>query len=179
MSVDSIKALAELVGEPEIIPFLDGCGECILEEVEYLLHSLVAAQGHPSPAYRERLRVGLLDDIWSRVYGFYPGSYMKWLILERIEHWVRTRGLQDIGRELRVLANLWDVSESKSSLDKECDAIEYWYQPFLDETYLHPAPSPEAAMNTAGRAIYYALNGDMSGTVSVREAAEYFGWEIR
>lgn len=178
MSVSSIKALADLVGEPEIIPFLDGCGECTLEEVEYLLHSLVAARGHPSPAYRERLRVGLLNDIWDRVYGFHRGTYMKGIILERTEYWVRTRGLQDIGRELRILANLWDASESREDLDEECEALEHWDRLFLEETYLCPAPSPGAVRNTAGRAIYYALNGSMSGTVSVREAAEYFQWKI-
>ena len=178
MSISSIKALAELVGEPEIIPLLDGCGEHTLVEVEDLLHSLVAAQGHPSQAYKARVRAGLMNDIWDRVYGFDQGDYMRWLILERVEHWTRTKGLHDINRELRIAANLWDASGSKEDLDEECDAVEYWDHTFLNETYFYPAPSPEAVMNTAGRAVYYALNGNMSGTVSARDAAEYFGWRI-
>lgn len=178
MSVDSIRALAKRVGEPEIIPFLEGCGKYIQIEVEDLLHSLVAASGHPSPEYRARLRAGLLNDIWERVYGFDQANYLKWLILERIEYRVRVRGLHDLNQELRILANLWDAAESAEDLDVECEAVEDWDHQFLVETYLSPRPSENAVENTAGRAIYCVSNGDVSGAVSAREAAEYFEWEI-
>lgn len=178
MSVDSIKALAKRVGEPEIIPFLGGCGKYTLIEVEDLLHSLVAALGHPSPEYRARLRAGLLNDIWDRVYGFDQADYLKWLILERIEHQVRVLDPHDLTQELWVLANLWDRSGFGEDLDMECESLEDWDWRFLKEICLHPVPSPGAVENTAGRAIYYVLNGDMSGMVSAREAAEYFEWEI-
>lgn len=178
MSVDSIRALAERVGEPEIVPFIEGCGKYTLMEVEDLLHSLVAALGHPSPAYRERLRVGLLNDIWDRVYGFDQVDYLKWLILERIEYRVRVKDLHDLGQELWILANLWDAAGSKENLDEECEAVEDWDHQFLMETYLSHQPSTDAVENTAGRAIHCVSGGDVSGTVSAHEAAEYFGWEI-
>lgn len=178
MGINSIKALVELVDEPEIIPFLDRCGKPALTEVECILHNLVAVQGHPSAAYRARVRTGLLNEIWDIVYGFYPSTYIKGFILKRVEYLARTKGLHDINRELLVLANLWDASESKEDLDAECNAIENWDWPFLEENYLYPTPSPEAVMSTAGCAMYYVLNGDMTGMVSAREAAEYFGWEI-
>ena len=178
MSINSIKVLAGLVGEPELIPLLGGCGKFTLMEVEDLLHSLVAALGHPDPAYRARARIGLLNDIWDQVYGFDQVAYMRWLILGRIERRARTRGLHDINQELWILANLWDVSGSGNDLDVECESIEDWDWVYLEETYLSPVPSPEAVMHTAGRAIYYVSNGDMTGTVSAQEAADYFGWEI-
>ena len=178
MSIGSIKVLAELVGEPEIIPLLDGCGERTRQEVESLLHSLVAGLGHPCQTYRAWLRVSLMKDVWDQLYGFDQVSYMRWLILDRIERRVRARGLHDLSQELWVLANLWDMSESGEDLDVECECLEDWDWPYLEETYLSPAPSPDAVANTAGRAIYYATNGDMSGMVSTHEAVEYFGWEI-
>lgn len=178
MSIDSIKILAELVDEPEIIPFLDGCEKHNLADVEDLLHGLVAAMGHPSPAYRARARVGFLNDIWDLVYGFDQVAYMRWLILDRIEHRARTRGLHDLSRELWILANLWDKSGSGEDLDVECECLEDWDWLYLEENYLHPTPSPEAVMHTAGRAIYYVSNGDMTGAVSAHEAVGYFGWEI-
>lgn len=178
MSIGTIKILAGQVGEPEIIPFLDGCGKYTLIEVEDLLHSLVAALGHPDSAYRARARAGLLNDIWDQVYGFDQVAYMRWLILDRIERRVRTRGLHDLNQELWILANLWDVSGSGKDLDVECESLEDWDLVYLEETYLHPTPSPEGVMHTAGRAIYYVSNGDMTGTVPVREVLEYFGWEI-
>ena len=103
---------------------------------------------------------------------------MRWLILDNIEHWVRTKSLHDINQELWVLANLWDMSDSGEDLDSECDSLEDWDWSYLKENYLDPVPSPEAVMHTAGRAIYYASNGDMTGTVSTHEAVDYFGWEI-
>lgn len=178
MSADSIKALAKRVGEPEIIPFLEGCGKYTLMEVEDLLHSLISAMAHPSSVYRARLRAGLLNDIWDLVFGFDQEAYMRWLILERIEHRVRVRCLHDLNQELWVLANLWDRSGSGKDLDVECESLEDWDWRFLKEICLHPVPSLEAVENTAGRAIYYVSNGDMSDTVSAREAAEYFEWEI-
>ena len=178
MSADSIKALAERVGEPEIIPFLEGCGKYTLMEVEDLLHSLISALAHPSPAYRASLRAGPLNDIWDRVYGFDQEAYMRWLILERIEHRVRVRGLHDLNQELWILANLWDRSGSGKDLDVECESLEEWDWQFLEETCLYPVPSSEAVKNTAGRALHYIANGDMTGTVSASEAAEYFGWGI-
>lgn len=178
MSVNSIKALAEQVGVPEIIPHLDQCGESILMEVDDLLRSLVAIQGHPSPAYRAHVRAGLLDDIWDRIFGFDQADYLRWLILNRIEQRVRVRGLHDLNLELWVLANLWDTADSKENLDEECEAMEGYDQVCLEETYLQFVPSPDAVMHTAGRAIYYVANGNMSGTVPTHEAVEYFGWEI-
>ena len=178
MSIDRIKVLAELVGEPEIIPFLDGCGKYALVEVEFLLHSLVAGLGHPDPPYRARLRVSLMKDVWDQVYGFDQVAYMRWLILDRIERRVRFRGLHDLEQELWILANLWDMSGSGEDLDVECESLEDWDWEYLEETYLSPVPSPEAVMHTAGRAIYYVSNGDMTGTVSAHEAVDYFGWEI-
>lgn len=178
MSIGQIKVLAELVGEPEIIPLLDGCGKYALAEVESLLHSLVAGLGHPDPTYRAWLRVSLMKDIWDQVYGFDQVAYMRWLILDRIEYRVRIRGLHDLSQELWILANLWDMSGSGEDLDVECESLEDWDWAYLEETYLHPVPSPEAVMHTAGRAIYYVSNGDMTGTVSAHEAVDYFGWEI-
>lgn len=178
MSIDSIKVLAEMVGEPEIIPFLDGCGKHALAEVESLLHSLVAGLGHPDPTYRAWLRVSLMKDVWDQVYGFDQVSYMRWLILDRIERRVRSRVLHELNQELWILANLWDMSGSGDDLDVECECLEDWDWLYLNETYLSPVPSPDAVANTAGRAIYYAANGDMSGMVSTHEAVEYFGWEI-
>lgn len=178
MSINSIKVLAESVGEPEIIPLLDGCGKHILAEVGDLLHSLTAGLGHPDPTYRAWLRVSLMKDIWDRLYGFDQVAYMRWLILDRIERRVRHKGLHDLGQELWILANLWDISGSGEDLDVECECLEDWDWPYLEETYLSPVPSPEAVMHTAGCAIYYVANGDMSGAVSTHEAVEYFGWEI-
>lgn len=178
MSINQTKALAELVGEPEIIRFLDGCGKYAQMEVESLLHSLVAAMGVPEPAYRAWMRVRLMNDVWDRVYGFDQAAYMMWLILDRIERQVRAKSLHDLNMELMVLANLWDMAMSGENLDAECEALENWDWQYLVETYLYPVPSPEAVMHTAGRAIYYASNGDMSGTVPAHEALEYFGWEI-
>lgn len=178
MSIGQIKVLAELVGEPEIIPFLDGCGKYALADVEGLLHSLVATMGHPSPTYRARVRAGLLNDIWDQLYGFDQVGYMRWLILDRIERRVRTRGLHDLDQELWILANLWDKSGSGEDMDVECECLEDWDWLYLEENYLRPTPSPEAVMHTAGRALYYVANGDMTGTVSADEAADYFGWGI-
>lgn len=178
MSVNSMKVLAELVGVPEFIPYFDQCGESTLMEIEDLLHSLVAIQGHPSPAYRAHVRAGLLDDIWDRVNGFDQADYLRWLILNRIEQRVRVRGLHDLNLELWALANLWDAADLEEDLDEECEILESYGQVLLEETYLQFVPSPDAVMHTAGRAIYYVANGDMSGTVSTHEAVEYFGWEI-
>lgn len=178
VSIDSIKALAELVGEPEIIPLLDGCGKHTLVEVGSLLHSLVASLGHPCRIYRARLRNSIMNEVWDRLYEFDHGAYMRWLILDRIEHQVRAVGIHGLNQELRILANLWDMIGSGEDLDVECECLEDWDQQYLEETYLSPVPSPDAVANTAGRAIHYATNGDMIGTVSAREAIEYFGWEI-
>lgn len=178
MSINSMKALAELAGVPEVIPHLGQCRESTLTEVEDLLHSLVAIQGHPSPAYRIHARASLLEDIWDLIYGFDPADYLKGLILNRIEQRVRVMGLHDLNLELWALANLWDISDSKENLDEECGAIECCDRVRLEEDYFQFVPSPDAVMHTAGRAIYYVANGDMSGTVSAHEAVEYFGWEI-
>ena len=178
MGMNSIKALAEHAGAPEIIPFLEGQGKYTLVEVEDLLHHLVAIQGHPSETYRARIRVGLLDDIWDRVYGFESANYLRWLILGRIEYRARSKGLHDLNQELWVLASLWDASYFKEDLDEECEAVEDWDYLFLNENYLSSVPSTDAVMHTAGRAMYYVANGDMLGTVPVNEVLEYFGWEI-
>lgn len=178
MGVNSTRVLAEYAGVPEIIPFLEGHGKYTLAEVEDLLHSLIAIQGHPSQAYRARIHVGLLNDIWGRIYGFEPANYLRWLILSRIEHQARSKGLHDLNQELWVLASLWDASYSKEDLDEECEAVEDWDYLFLNENYLGSVPSADAVAHTAGRAMYYVANGDMSGTVPAHEALEYFGWEI-
>lgn len=178
MGMSSIKALAERVNASEIIPSLEGCGKYTLVEVEDLLHGLVAIQGHPSPTHRARIRASLLNDIWDLVYEFEQASYLRWLILSKIECLVRSKGLLDLNQELWVLASLWDVSYSKEDLDEEYEAVEDWDYLFLDENYLSSVPSPDAVIHTAGRAMYYAANGDMSGTVPVHEVLEYFGWEI-
>lgn len=176
MNIDTIKDLAESVGEPGIIPFLGECGRHTLMEVEDLLHGLIAIQGHPSSAYRARVRASILSDLWDRVYVPDQIDYLRHLILSRIECRLRIRGLHDLEPELRMLANLWDKCDSAEDLDRECEALEDWDYPYLGGHYLGPVPSPDAVANTAGRAIYYVANGDMSGMVSAREAAEYFGW---
>jgi hypothetical protein len=176
MNIDQVEALAELVGEPELIPFLDRCEKHTLAEVNSLLHSLVAGLGHPDLTYRARLRAHLINDIWDQVYRFNREAYMRWLILDRIERQVRFKGLHDLDQELWILANLWDTSGE--DLDVVCEALEDCDWAYLREGYLSPTPSPEAVMQTAGRAIYYVSNGDMAGTVSTHEAIEYFGWEI-
>lgn len=178
MGIDSIKALAERADASEIIPFLEGCGKYTLAEVESQLHSLVAIQGHPSPAYRARIRIGLLNDIWDQVYGFEQASYLRQLILDRIEYRVRRKGLHGLNQELWVLASLWDVSYSEEDLDEIQEAVEDWDYLFLNEIYLNSVPSADAVVHTAGRAMYYATNGDMSGIVPVHEVLDYFGWEI-
>lgn len=178
MNTNSIEAIAERVDASEIIPFLEGHGKYILAEVEDLLHSLVAIQGHPSPTYRARIRAGLLNDIWSLVYGFEQADYLRWLILSRIECRVRSKSLHDLNQELWVLAALWDVSYSKEDLDEEYEAVEDWDYLFLNENYLSSVPSADAVTHTAGRAMYYVANGDMSGTVPVHEVLEYFDWRI-
>ena len=176
MSVGSAKALAELVDAPEIIPFLDRCGERTMLEVEDLLHGLVAIQGHPSPAHRARVRTSLLGGIWDRLYVFDRRAHMKYLILRRVEYLGRIKDLRN--QELWVLANLWDVSRSSPDLGVDCEAIEGWDWVYLKRTYHHRTPSPDGVTHTAGRALYYTLNGDMSGMVSTHETAVYFGWEI-
>ncbi len=178
MGINSIKVLAELVDAPELIPFFEGCGEYTLIDVEALLHNLVATQGHPSPTYRARMRTGLLNDIWDRVYEFEPANYLRWLILNRIECQARSKGLHDLNQELWVLASLWDASYSKEDLDEEYEAVEDWDYSFLCENYLSSVPSADAVAQTAGHAMYYVANGDMFGTVPVNEVLEYFGWEI-
>lgn len=178
MGINSIKVLAELVDAPELIPFLEGCGKYTLMEVEDLLHNLVVTQGHPSPTYRARMRVGLLNDIWDRVYGFELADSLRWLILSRIERQARSKGLHDLNQELWVLASLWDASYSKEDLDEEYEAVEDWDYLFLNENYLSSVPSASAVVHTAGRAMYYVANGNMSGAVPVNEVLEYFGWEI-
>ena len=179
MSVDSAKALAKLVDAPEFIPFLEGCGKYTLLEVEDLLHILIAAQGHPSPTCRARLRVGLLNDIWNRVYGFNQSDCLRWAILDRIEHLMRSRDLQDLGEEFWVLANLWDAAESEEELYEEREAVDDWDYLFLCETYLKPTPSLNSLVNTAGRAIHYVTTGKMSDAVSIQDVVDYFGWDIK
>lgn len=178
MSIDSVKALANQLGEPEIIPLLDGCKKHTLAEVESLLHSLIAGLSHPCQTYRAWLRINLMNRVWDQLHEFDSEDYMKWLILSRIEYRVRTADLHNLNQELWILANLWDMSESGEDLDVECESLEDWDWLYLKDTYLSPVPSPDAVANTAGRAIYYATNGDMSGTVSTHEAVEYFEWEI-
>ena len=178
MNTDSLKALAESAGAPEIVPFLDGCAGYTLTEVEDLLHGLVAIQGHPSSTYRARISTGLLNDIWDRVYGFDQAAYVRWLILDRIEQRVRVRGLRRLGQELWVLANLWDAAGSGGDLDEECEALDDGDWAYLREACSQAVPSLEAVMHTAGRAIHYATNGDMSGMASAHEAIDYFGWEL-
>lgn len=46
MNIDHIKALAELIDAPDVIPFLDGCGKYTPAEVEELLHGQVRTQGY-------------------------------------------------------------------------------------------------------------------------------------
>ena len=178
MSAESTKALAKLVGEPEIVPFLDGQGKYTLMEVEECLHGLVALQGHPSTACRSRVRAALMNDIWARIYVHESANRLRWLVLRRIEFRARVRGLHDLRQELWILANLWDAGNSREDLDAECEAVEDWDYQFLGETYLSPTPSPDAVADTAGRAIYYVANGNMSGTAPASETAKYFGWEI-
>lgn len=178
MSIDSVKALAKLVGEPDIIPLLDGCGKHTVAEVEGLLHSLVAGLGHPCRTFRARISANLMNYVWDKLYVFDQSDYMRWLILNRIECQVRTRDPHDLNQELWILANLWDMSESGEPLDMECECLEDWDWAYLEDTYTHFVPSPDAVANTAGRAIYYVTNGDMSGMVSTHEAIEYFEWEI-
>jgi len=66
-----IEVLAEIVGEPEITRYLDGCSQGTLNHVERCLHSVVAADAHPSAAYQSRIRAGLMDDIWSSIWECY------------------------------------------------------------------------------------------------------------
>ena len=176
MNINAIRDLAESADEPEIIPSLGECVSHTLMEVEDLLHGLIAIQGHPSLEYRSRVRASLLSDLWDQVYVPDQADYLRHLILSRIECRARTRGLHDLNRELRVLASLWDRSNSAGDLDRECEALEDWDYLYLEEHYLSPTPSLDAVAATAGRAIYYVANGNMSGMVSAHEAAEYFGW---
>lgn len=45
MNIDHVEALAELIIEPDVIQFFDGCGKYTLAEVEELLHGQVRIQG--------------------------------------------------------------------------------------------------------------------------------------
>lgn len=58
-----VEVLAEIVGEPEIAEYLEGCSQRTLNHVERCLHSVVAADAHPSAAYQSRTRARLMDDI--------------------------------------------------------------------------------------------------------------------
>lgn len=180
MSIKSyIEILSEIVGEPEITEYLEGCSQRTLNHVERCLHSVVAADAHPSAAYRSRIRAGLMDDIWSSIWECDYHDYMKGLILDRIVFATQRYGSHnpELRKELWILANLWDRSNILEDLYEECEVVEGWDFPYLESHYLTPEPSPEAIMNVAGRAVHYIRTGSMVGTVPAREAANFFGWE--
>lgn len=180
MSIKSrIEVLAEIVGEPEITRYLDGCSRGTLNHVERCLHSVVAADAHPSAAYQSRIRAGLMDDIWSSIWECGYHDYMTGLILDRIVFATQKYDRHDpeLLKELRILANLWDKSSLPGDLCEECEMVEDWDSLYLESHYLTPNPSPEAIMNVAGRAVHYIRTGSMVGTVSAQEATDYFGWE--
>lgn len=180
MSIKSrIEVLAEIVGEPEITRYLDGCSRGTLNYIERCLHSVVAADAHPSAAYKSRIRAGLMDGIWSSIWECGYHDYMTGLILYRIVFATQRYDRHDpeLLKELRILANLWDKSSLPGDLCKECEMVEDWDSLYLESHYLTPSPSPEAIMNVAGRAVHYIRTGSMVGTVSAQEATDYFGWE--
>lgn len=180
MSIKSrIEVLAEIVGEPEITRYLDGCSRGTLNHVERCLHSVVAADAHPSAAYQSRIRAGLMDDIWSLIWECGYHDYMNGLILDRIVFATQKYDRHDpeLRKELRILANLWDKATLPGDLSEECEMVEDWDSLYLESHYLTPNPSPEAIMNVAGRAVHYIRTGSMVGTVSAQEATDYFGWE--
>lgn len=174
-----VEVLAEIVGEPETTEYLEGCSQRTLNHVEGCLHSVVAADAHPSAAYRSRIRAGLLEDIWSSIWECDYHDYMKGLILDRTVFVVKKYGLhdQELRKELRILANMWDKSNLQDDLDEECEAVEDLDFLYLEAHYLTPEPSSEAIMNVAGRAVHDIRTGSMVGTVSAREAANFLGWE--
>ena len=175
----NIEILANLVGEPEIIEYLECCSQRTLNHVERCLHSIVAADAHPSAAYQSRIRAGLMDDIWSSIWECDYHDYMKGLILDRIVFAIQRYGRhdQELRKELRILSNLWDKSSLPGDLCEECEVVEDWDYLYLESRYLTPEPSLEAIMNVVGRAVHYIRTGSMVGTVSAREAANFFGWE--
>lgn len=175
----AIEVLADIVGEPEIVEYLGGCNQGTLNHVERCLYSVVAADAHPSAAYRSRVRAGLMDDIWNSIWEYDPGNYMKGLILDRIVFAVRGYDSDSpkLREELWILSNLWDRSNSAKDLDEECEAVDDWDCSYLEEQYLPPVPSNWALMEVAGRAVHYIRTGSMVGTVSAQEAIEYFGWD--
>jgi hypothetical protein len=121
-----IEVLAEIVGEPEITRYLDGCSQGTLNHVERCLHSVVAADAHPSAAYQSRIRAGLMDDIWSSIWECGYHDYMTGLILDRIVFATQKYDRHDpeLLKELRILANLWDKSTLPGDLYEECEIVE-------------------------------------------------------
>ena len=180
MSIKSlIEVLAEIVGEPEITEYLEGCSQRTLSYVEKCLRSVVAVDAHPSAAYRSRTRAALMNDIWDSIWEYDSHDHMRGLILDRVVFATREFGQHnpELRKELRILANLWDKSNLPEDLDEECEVVEDWDFPYLESHYLTPEPSSEAVMSVAGRAVHYIRTGSMVGTVSAREAANFFGWE--
>lgn len=172
-----LERLATLADAPEILKYLESCSEGTLNHVKRCLQSVVAVAGHPSAAYRSRIRVGLMSEVWGCIWAYDSGSYLKELILNRIVFSAcrYTPNTESTQRALFILANLWDKSNSGEDVDEDCEAVEDWNYIYLYEHYSHIWPSLEALENTAGRALYFLRAGSMAGTVSAQEAIDYFG----
>ena len=174
-----LETLSESAGVSEILGYLTPCSQGTLNHIERCLQGIVAASAHPSAAYRSRVRSRLLNDIWESLWEYDSRDYLKGLILDRIvlsSHWYK-RYDSDTRKELRILANLWDKSESGDDVDEECESLEDWDYHYLEEHYLLQRPSLRSLEKTAGRAIYYKRNNSMLYTVDAHEVIHYFGWD--
>lgn len=175
--MNELETLAKSAGVPEILGYLTSCSQGTLNHVERCLQGIAAAAAHPSAAYRSRVRSSLLNEVWESLWEYDSCDHLKGLILGRIalsSHWYK-RDDRDTRVELRILANLWDRSESGEGVDEECEVLEDWDYLYLKEHYLTKVPSEKALEETAGRAIYYMRTGSMCGTIPVQEAIDYCG----
>lgn len=177
--MNELEILAESAGVPEILGYLTSCSQGTLNHVERCLQGIVAAAAHPSAAYRSRVSSSLLNDIWESLWEYDSRSYLKGLILDRIAFSAPEYKRDDSGtrKELRILANLWDRSESGEDVDEECESLGDWDYLYLEEHYLPQSPSLRALEETAGRAIYYKRTGSMLYAVDAYEVIRYFGWD--
>lgn len=177
--MNELETLAKSAGVPEILGYMVSCSQGTLNHVERCLQGIIAAEAHPSAAYRSRVRSNLLNEVWESLWEYDSCDYLKGLILGRIvfsSFWYK-KDNNSTKVELTVLANLWDRAESVDDVDEECESVECWDYLYLKDRYLHHDPSQKALEETAGRALYYMRTGNICGTVPVQEAIDYFGWD--
>ena len=179
--MNELETLAKSAGVPEILGYMVSCSQGTLNHVERCLQGIIAAEAHPSAAYRSRVRSNLLNEVWESLWEYDSCDYLKGLILDRLVFASFGYKQDNDGTkvELTVLANLWDKAESVDDVDEECESVECWDYLYLKDMYLHHDPSERAIGETAGRVLYYMRNGSMLGAVGADEAIRYFGLDIQ